>query len=163
LKVSKPILIALIVSVIFSVYMIFFTGKKKIVPAMPQSTSTLNSNMQSVGQQEGGQQVKTPIKPVKTDFTWKRDPFFVAQPTDKNMTEPKVQLKLFAILEGRKGRLAIINNEILKTGDIIGDEKVLEIGRDSVVLVKKSTKRTIPIEEVSSEYSTKSKGKEGEK
>lgn len=154
---------ALIVSILFSAYLVFFTGKKKTLPPVMQTAATTKTNMQSAGQEEAGQQMATPIKLVKTDFTWKKDPFFIAQAPKESIAEPKVQLKLSAILEGRKGRFAIINNEILKTGDIIGDERVQEIGRDSVVLVKKGAKRTIPIEEAFSEDSMKNKGKEGEK
>jgi hypothetical protein len=162
LKVSKPILVALIVSVLFSVYLIYFTGKKKILSPGPQMATALKSNMQSVQKLEG-QHVGMPVRLVKTDFAWRRDPFFIVQKMEENITGPKVQLKLLAILEGRKGRIAIINNEILKTGDIIGDERVMEIGQNSVVLIKKGTKRIIPIEEAFSGDLTKNHGKEGEK
>lgn len=164
MKVSKPILVALIVSVLFSVYLIFFTGKKKAQPPVPQAVTAPKTDVQSIGQQGGEQQqIRTPMKLAKTDFTWKRDPFFIMMPTEENTAEPKVQLKLLAILEGRKGRFAIINHEIVRTGDIIGDEKVQEIGLDSVVLVKKGAKRIISIEEAFGEDSIKNKGKEGEK
>jgi len=163
LKVSKPILVALIVSVLFAVYIIFFTGKKKALPLAPKASTTLKADVQSIGQQEEGRQIETPIKLVKTNFTWKRDPFFISQPSEENIAEPKAQLKLLAILESKKGRFAIINNEIVKTGDTIGDETVQEIGQDSVLLVRKGTKRIIPIQEAFSEDSMKNKGKEGVK
>jgi type II secretory pathway component PulC len=163
LKVSKPILVALIVSILFSVYLVFFTGKKKTLPPATYTATAPSTNIQSVGQESGVQQMAAPAKLVKTDFTWKRDPFFIMQPPKENISEPKLQLKLSAILEGKKGRFAIINNEIVKTGDVIGGERVQEIGRDSVVLIKKGAKRTIPIEETFKEDSMKYKGREGEK
>jgi len=39
--------------------------------------------------------------------------------------------------------VAVIDRDVVKKGDMIGNEKVVEIGRDMVVLTRGGTKRTL--------------------
>ncbi len=155
MKVSKPVLIALVLSILVSLYILLFTGKKKTPAVVQQPMNIPAVNMQSINQPDPGQRTVALMKPVKTDFTWEKDPFFIAR---QQTEEIAIQLKLFAILESKKGRFAIINNQILKKGDTIGNEMVQEIKSDSVILIKKGIKRIVPIQEAFKEDSIKNKG-----
>jgi hypothetical protein len=50
-------------------------------------------------------------------------------------------------MESNAGRYAIIGGEIVKKGDKIGEEKVVEIHNDRVVLIRNNTKRILSIED----------------
>ena len=56
-------------------------------------------------------------------------------------------LKVKAILISNHIRMASIGQHIVKVGDSINDEKVLEITRDKVVLGKGNKKRTLLLEQ----------------
>jgi len=159
LKVSKPIIIALVLAIVFSAYTFFFTGKKK-----PPSKTPLPAETVAVTPQLSSQPsiitVEQPEAPklqiTKVNFTWDRDPFQLPKLTDeKRVQQPKIGLKLVAVLESKKGRLAIIGNDIVERGDFIGDEKVLEIWKDRVILVRKGQRRVIPVASMVGEASMK--------
>ncbi|MDI6762675.1 MAG: hypothetical protein QME83_06530 [Thermodesulfobacteriota bacterium] len=59
----------------------------------------------------------------------------------------EVPLKLKAILIGDHVRLASIDRSIVTVGDLVNDEKVLEIRPDRVILGKEGKKRTILLEQ----------------
>jgi hypothetical protein len=167
LKVSKPIIIALVLAIVFSAYTFFFTGKKKPpskkpLPVETVTTAPQTSSQPSVIPAEEPEPKK--LQPVKTDFTWDRDPFQLPKTGDeKNVQQPKIGLKLVAVLESRKGRLAIIGNDIVERGDFIGDEKVQEIWKDRVILLRKGQRRMIPVASMVGEVSTKESSKEVQK
>ncbi len=48
-----------------------------------------------------------------------------------------------AILERGGSRVAVIDKEVVKKGDLIGNEKVVDIGKDRVVLARGGIKRTL--------------------
>ncbi len=50
-------------------------------------------------------------------------------------------------MESKAGRYAIIGGEIVGKGDRIGDEKVAEIKRDKVVLIRNNAKRILSIDD----------------
>jgi hypothetical protein len=146
LKVSKPILIALILAILFAVYMLLFTGKKRPAFQPPPSAATTGSDTQP-GQPAPMAKLPKPALDA-TSLAWKDDPFFLPRSvTDRKPDKPKAVLKLVAIMEGKTGRYAIIGGDIVKRGDIIGDEKVAEIHRDKVVLIRNNAKRTLSIED----------------
>jgi hypothetical protein len=60
---------------------------------------------------------------------------------------PPNPLKVKAILISNQIRLASIGQHIVKVGDSIQDEKVLEITQDRVVLGKGNNKRTLLLEQ----------------
>jgi len=80
---------------------------------------------------------------------WERDPFTLPSflLTEKKAEKERVPLKLLAIMGGTRGRVAIIDNEIVGKGDIIAGERVLEIGRDTVTLIQDGSKRVIALKE----------------
>jgi hypothetical protein len=167
LKVSKPILIALVLAIVFSSYTFFFTGKKKVPSKTPLPSETVPIATQSLPQSSiiPVEQAETPkLQIVKANFAWDRDPFQLPKLIDEKRVErPKIGIKLVAILEGNKGRLAIIGNDIVERGDFIGDEKVREILKDRVILIRKGQKRVIPVTSMIGETSIKEPSTEVQK
>ncbi len=167
MKVSKPIIIALVLAIVFSAYTFFFTGKKKTPSKKPLPVETVATTPQTSSQPSvmpAGQFEPKKLQVVKTDFTWDRDPFQLPKSGDeKDVQQPKIGLKLVAVLESRKGRLAIIGNDIVERGDFIGDEKVQEIGKDRVILSRKGQRRMIPVANMVGETSIKEPSTEVQK
>ena len=159
MKVSKPIIIGLVLAIAFSAYTFFFTGKKKPPSKIPLSVDTVTTARQSSSQPsviQAEQPETNRPQIVKVNFTWDRDPFQLPKLVDeKRIQQPKIGLKLVAVLESKKGRLAIIGNDIVERGDFIGDEKVQEIWKDRVILVRKGQRRVIPVASMVGETSIK--------
>ncbi len=87
---------------------------------------------------------------IQDALQWERDPF--ALPSflmveKKKAEKERVPLKLLAIMEGARGRVAIIDNEVVGKGDTIAGEKVVEIGKETVTLVQEGSKRVITLRE----------------
>jgi hypothetical protein len=146
LKVSKPVLIALILAILFAAYTLLFTGRKRPsnLPSPVLKTATKDpqiSRPSTVGQ--------TPKMDVSTmNLAWQNDPFSLPKSvTDKKAKKQKIVLKLVAIMESKTGRYAIIGGEIVKKGDKVGDEMVAEINRDKVVLIRNNSKRILSLED----------------
>lgn len=128
--------------------MYVFTGKRRATPA---PVSTVGAPVQS---NQG-----PPLSPQKDSGTsdlralsveWKNDPFVLPKAiTDKKADQQKAKVipRLVAIMESPSGRYAIIGGEVVKKGDRIGDEKVAEIERDRVVLVRDKAKRVLSLED----------------
>lgn len=75
-------------------------------------------------------------------FSFSRDPFQL-QPKEI-ITEFTVEgLKLSGIATDEKGKLAIINDEIVREGDTIFNIKVLEITEDKVIVEKEGKEYTL--------------------
>jgi hypothetical protein len=190
-KVSKPVLIFGIVVLLLAGYIHFFTGKKKVaspvlpVPiasnqtkpvqqgqAAPQpATQTTSQTPAKIAPSESGakdNQSNTAPAAVKPDFdkrkgAWVKNPFLLPQFKEekKKVTAPPV--RLFAIFEKGKDRVAIIDHEVVRKGEMVGDEKVLDIEKDKVILIRNSTKRVLPlasIEDTAREEEPKTKATE---
>ncbi|MCS7280764.1 MAG: hypothetical protein NZ583_03950 [Desulfobacterota bacterium] len=151
MKVSKPVLFVFLGSVLLSVYLFVFAEPKKVqkksqvgnVPD-PVTITTLISPLPAMPK------VETQVS-ITYFESWGRDPFYVEEKKKTSSEEerkiPDVPIKLYAIIEGKKGRLAIIGDEIVSKGDIIKTgEKVVDIGRESVSLEGKGSRRTILLE-----------------
>lgn len=106
------------------------------------------------GQQPQAQQ--TPGKPeaavpaVKPQFdklavSWSSDPFMLPAIKGKKGREEGTAVRLAAILERGGDRVAVIDRDVVKKGDMIGNEKVVEIGRDRVVLARGAVRRTLTL------------------
>jgi len=146
LKVSKPILIALILAILFAGYTLLFTGKKRTATAPSPEAKTTETAPQVSLLIPAGDTPKPDVS--KMDLAWRYDPFFLPKSVTERKTEKsKVVPKLVAIMEGKSGRYAIIGGEIVKKGDRIGDEKVAEIASDKVVLIRNNAKRILSIED----------------
>jgi len=147
LKVSKPILIALVLSVLFALYTLMFTGKKRPpVLSAPASKATETSPFRTSQPLIDDEKPKLTISAMS--FTWQNDPFLLPKSvTDKKTEKKKIVPRLTAIMESKGGRYAIIGGEIVSKGDRIGDDKVAEIERDKVVLIRNNAKRILSIDD----------------
>lgn len=184
MKVSKPVIFALVFAVGTILYLFVFSGKKPppapaqkpqagqaAVPAQPQGAAAVvpGAPQPSPGALQPttlaeNTQLRAQVYARLNDAAWGRDPFaFPAYVEEKlNEQQSKGSVRLVAIIKGRNGKIAIIDNEIVKKGDMIGSEKVQEIGDDTVVLVNKGVKRVITIEETPTadvEIKVKKRGK----
>jgi len=152
-------------------YIHFFTGKKKpkgpapvsppaqaqTQPAKPQQGQPQPAQPQPAQAPSGGQQPASPDTPGKSDpaapvpkpqfdklrVGWASDPFILPVIKGKKGRDGGSAVRLVAILERGSQRVAVIDREVVKKGDMIGNEKVVEIGRDMVVLTRGGTKRTL--------------------
>ena len=146
LKVSKPILITLVLAILFAGYTFLFTGKKRSVMSSSPAAKTNEVDAQASRPANSGETMKLDVG--KMNLSWRDDPFFLPRSvTDKKSEKPKMVPKLVAIMESKTGRYSIIGGEIVKKGDMVGDEKVSEISKDKVVLVRNNAKRILSIED----------------
>jgi hypothetical protein len=149
LKVSKPIIIALVLAILFSAYTFFFTGKKKPPSKTPLPADTVTTPLQPSPQPSvlPLEQPEVPVSQIsKVNFIWDRDPFQLPKLVDEQRIEkPRIGLKLVAVLESKKGRLAIIGNDVVEKGDFIGDEQIQDILKDRIILVRTGQRRIIPV------------------
>ncbi len=80
----------------------------------------------------------------KLQTGWVKNPFVLPQLKEtKKMSAAAIRLS--AIFEKGKDRVAIIDREVVREGDMVGDEKVLEIGRDKVVLIRNNIRRVLSL------------------
>ena len=175
MKVSKPVIFALIFAVGIILYLFVFSGKKPPPGAAqkPQAAQAILAQPTDAAQaSSGAPQPATAVEYVKLraqvyaqlkSIDWLRDPFALPGYLEQGRNEQsKGSARLVAIMKGMKENVAIIDNEVVKEGDMIGNEKVLEIGDDTIVLIKKGVKRVITIEETPAadiEIKVKKRGK----
>jgi hypothetical protein len=148
LKVNKYVLVGLVVVVLCAAYLTFFTGAKKQIAsvAAPLDPPKVAAPQPDVRAKEER------VQAVQSNLQWERDPFtlptfVLAKKEADKQAEKRAPLKLTAIMEGRKGRVAIIDNEVVAKGDVIAGERVLDIGKDTVTLAQDGTKRVIAMQE----------------
>jgi hypothetical protein len=80
---------------------------------------------------------------------WGRDPF--RHPPDEGFAAGNRAAngaRLVAIIGGGKGRMAIFGHSILRQGDLVGNERILDIGENRVTVVHDGCKRIVAMEEV---------------
>jgi hypothetical protein len=144
LKTNKYMMTGLFIAVVFALYMLFFTGgNKKISPVMISfEPPRLMASTVDVRARESRSQT------VRQSVRWDRDPFLlpVVAAAEKNVEEQRAPLRLFAIMEGGRGRLAIIDNQVVANGDLISGERVVDVGKESVTLVQNGSKRIIRLQ-----------------
>lgn len=189
MKVSKPIVIIGIIGILLAGYIHFFTGKKKtptpVAPA-PAAAPAAQAPAQAApagtptkpgaavpGIPAGAGQAAAPqrfdkAQLDKLDVGWTRDPFLL--PKTKEEKRPgrsqaqEVTFKLVAIMEKGGERVAVIDHEVVKKGDIVGGETVQDIQKDKVILIRGGLKRVlnlVKIEDmVTQEEAPKTKGTE---
>jgi hypothetical protein len=146
LKVNKYVLIGLVVIVLFALYTVFFVdGKKKMVSvAAPLEPPKVIAQTPDMRTKEGR------VQQAQDTMSWERDPFALpasAMTERKQADKQRVALKLLAIMEGTRGRVAIIDNEVVGKGDTVAGERVLDIGKETVTLILDGSKRVITIQE----------------
>jgi len=96
---------------------------------------------------------------------WASDPFALPKFKEVKRKAGGSAVRLVAILEKGGDRVAVIDKDVVKKGDMIGNEKVIEIGRDRVVLSHGGAKRTLVLADADSvatdeALTTKPKGTE---
>ncbi len=146
MKVNKHVLIGLAIVVLVMLYAFFFTGGKKKMESLaaPLEPPKLMAPPTDVRAKEAR------VQAVQETIQWDRDPFTLPSflMTEKKAAEKqRVPLKLLAIMEGSRGRVAIIDNEVVGKGDIVAGERVVEIGKETVTLIQDGSKRVITIQE----------------
>lgn len=80
-----------------------------------------------------------PLPPLAYNAKGRRDPFAALGTTEAPKGLTAASVKLVGILEGRRERLALVETPeglgyIVRSGDLVGDGRVVEIGRDSLTL-----------------------------
>lgn len=190
MKVSKPVIIIGIIGILLAGYIHFFTGKKKTptpVPAAPVAAAPAAQapapaapagtpakpgaavpGIPTKDGQAGAPQKFDKEQLDKLGIAWTRDPFLVPKTREeKRLGQTQAQeitFKLVAIMEKGNERVAIIDHEVVRKGDVIGGETVQEIQKDKVILVRSGAKRVlnlVKIEDmVTQEEAPKTKGTE---
>lgn len=146
MKISKPVLIALILAILFAAYTLLFTGKKRPPNHTSPVSKTATTDPQISRPSTVGQMPRVDVSTM--NLAWQNDPFSLPKSvTDKKARIQKIVPKLVAIMESKTGRYAIIGGEIVKKGDKVGDELVAEINRDKVVLIRNNSKRILSLED----------------
>jgi hypothetical protein len=142
-QVSKPFLVIAVCLALGLVYVIFFMEGKRPAVQAPVLTEPPVAVQRPVVAVEAR---KVTISPAA--LTWKRDPFELPKAAEKKVQSlTPVALRLVAIMDGQSGRMAIIDNEVVRRGDMIAEEKVVDIGKDRVVLSRGKTQRVLVLEE----------------
>jgi hypothetical protein len=161
-KVSKPVLIFAIVVLLIAGYIFFFTGKKKMYPAptpppvtagqtqQPTPTQSLPSKTppSEPGAKSSQPEAASPAEKPQFDKQqtgWVKNPFILPQFKETKKVSTATAIRLSAIFEKGKDRVAIIDREVVRAGDMVGDEKVLEIGKDKVTLIRNNTRRILSL------------------
>jgi hypothetical protein len=114
-------------------------GKKLTLtsPATNQQASQSTKNTADSASGEGSvDSKKLALQKQRTNAAWGRDPFS----TSVSKEYQRADLILKGISFGGDGRgFAFINNEIVKTGDKLGDYEVVSVERDKVLVKKKDS------------------------
>lgn len=118
-------------------------------PAVQQPQAQQPQAQQPQAQQTPGkpEAVVPAVKPQfdKLAVSWSSDPFMLPAIKGKKGREEGTAVRLAAILERGGDRVAVIDRDVVKKGDMIGNEKVVEIGRDRVVLARGAVRRTLTL------------------
>jgi len=145
LRVNKYVLIGLVVIVVLALYVTFFAGGKK---KMELAAASLEPPKIAAPPPEARAK-EARVQAIQEKMEWERDPFTLPAflMVEKKAEKQRVPLKLLAIMEGARGRVAIIDNEVVGKGDIVAGERVAEIGKETVTLIQEGSKRVITIQE----------------
>lgn len=152
-------------SVMFTTYTLWPAGttapvKANVPPGTPSSATAPSAAVPTTG-------VATPVPPLSEQdwVAWRgqlrgqqRDPFFTAReiaamsrPRFPERTEAPVQQALpqdyavrLVVMSGSVGK-ALIGNQVVKVGDMLGDERVAAIRPDGVVLERNGARRRLDV------------------
>ncbi len=147
MKVNKQLFAGLVVILFFILCALFFSvgkNKKELIAAPLEPPKVMAPRPEA-------RMKETRLQAIQDTVQWERDPFtlpaFLMVAEKKAAEKQRVPLKLLAILEGAKGRTAIIDNEIVKKGDVIAGERIVNIGKETVTLVMDGSERVIKLKE----------------
>lgn len=125
----------------------------KILPVSISKPKTIPENAKITGNTEFATLY---LKRESLASGWDRNPFYLpdegipqqsaekAVPLSKQ--QPPTSLKLELVLIADNQRVAILSGQFVKEGDQIGDEVVVKIESDMVILKKNVTQRTIKLD-----------------
>ncbi len=122
MKANRHLLATIVTILMLCTGTFFFTGGNNTKEALAAPSEVPGV----VQPPTANQSRETRIHAIQDTLKWDRDPF-VLPPflmTEKKEKE-RVPLKLLAIMEGARGRVAIIENEIVRKGDTVAGEKVI--------------------------------------
>ena len=97
--------------------------------------------------EEGIKKKRTTAQKGEASFIYEKDPFLSLGKEKQRLTSELLTLTLTGILWEGKEASAIINDDIVKEGDFIGEKKVLKIRKDEVVLGEGEEKYILKLEE----------------
>lgn len=142
MKVSKPVLFVFLLALAASIYILTSGEKKKPMKTQPTGTEVTIPLPLSTPRYER-------LEKKRIEVAWSRDPFLLPfdlkkQTVEGETAKPRPEVTLHAIVEGKRGRMAILGDEIVSKGDIIKTgERVAEIGEESIVLESGGVRRVI--------------------
>lgn len=163
MKISKPVLFTLIGAVLVIIYLFFFAGPKKAhPPKMPdtQVAAKVTPQLAEKAKEQAGGELR---KVSSVDASWNKDPFLLPNIPKREDERPYTPLRLVGIIEGSDGRYAIFGSNILKKGDLIGEDRVQEIGMDRVILVRKGQRKVVSVSDAERVETSKPSLREGKR
>lgn len=136
-KSQKRLLYVLSVVVLYAAYDLWtnMSDYQNVYSGKKGTTVTVKSNKEiSIQTHESEKRIE------KVEFGWNRDPFFrndIVVPVKKPVYRPKPKpLKLQAITYSPPNSYVIINDLILKSGEMVQGYRVTEINKNHVKLTK---------------------------
>lgn len=163
MKLSKPVLLTLIGAIFVIVYLFFFAGPKKTPVSQVSQKQGEPKVIEQIAVKEKGRSQEEIKKVARVDARWLKDPFLLPKLPDMHEETSDAPLKLSGIIEGSEGRFAIVGSHIVKKGDFIGDERVLDIEKDRIVLGRKGKKKIISVTDLSKSIDYKATSPEEKK
>lgn len=93
-------------------------------------------------------EVRTARGPLDEKTPWGRNPFLTEEEAERGRL-PGTELTVKAIIAGRPKSVATIDGRTVLVGEMVGEEKVVEIRPDAVVLESEGRKRILRVREPS--------------
>ena len=162
MKVNKFVLILLAVTIVVCGYILLFTGKPAPRPPAAAKLPADAAAILAQARQKLTAGSKSSVS--RAQAAWSRDPFELPKAFESSRMETSaIPAKLTAIFSGRSGRLALIGSEVVKKGDVIFGEKVVEIGQNRVVLQRGDSTRYLTLDDKGRGEAMRKPGTEGDK
>lgn len=128
-------------------------GYNNLKPESKEKTSSKRADVTTVAPAQAPAVKSTPAAPKLVNIEkkalepWGKDPFRVEKSTRRTAGKtPRAKgWQLSGILFNDQAPVAIINNQRVKTGDVVDNAKVLRIDRKAVMLEHNGTKMTITV------------------
>lgn len=128
------------IGVVFLIFLVFANVQKVQAKrrSMVKTGETVTSSLSAPISFETAEIEESAIKEG-----WGRDPFFLG-----NVSRDDIELDgmvLNGIVWDEDSQYAIVNGEVIKVGDKLGDKKIVEINKDSVVLEQDGNRHTLTL------------------
>jgi len=103
----------------------------------------------AIRKEPGGTVSEAPSEPIDEKTPWGRNPFFTEAETGREKSPVDDRFQVRAIIMGPSKPVAAIDGRTVTVGEKVGDETVVEIRPNAVVLEKDGRKRILRISEPS--------------